>query len=123
MFSRLRQVFDQLRNFKHIPSNSEGEIWNISYNRPTQLALFESRMAVKADAALNVFEISTQGLAWAVIDCGIDAVHPAFLDRSVKKAHSKPPKGSDIPINQSRVERTFDLRSSDLSWPFKTRAM
>jgi len=112
-FGSVQQIaagfLSQLRNFKHIPSNSEGEIWNISYNRPTQLALFESRMAVKADAALNVFEISTQGLAWAVIDCGIDAVHPAFLDRSVKKAHSKPPKGSDIPINQSRVERTFDF--------------
>jgi serine protease AprX len=87
-------------------SGEPGEIWNISLNRTTATALFESRAAVKGDAAQNVFQIRSDGLAWAVIDCGIDAKHPAFLDR----ARHKPPAGPrDIPIEQSRIVATYDF--------------
>src|SRR5262245_10749255 len=54
----------------------------ITVNRPASQSLFESRNTVKADAAQRVFDISTAGLAFAVIDGGIDATHPAFLKRS-----------------------------------------
>ena len=82
------------------------EIWNISLNRTTATALFESRAAVKADAAQNLFQIRSQGLAWAVIDCGIDAVHPAFLDRG---RYQPPAAPQDIPVEQSRIVATYDF--------------
>ena len=41
-----------------------------------------------------------------MIDCGIDAAHPAFLDRE----RFKPPKkGGDIPLAQSRIRQTYDF--------------
>jgi hypothetical protein len=36
---------------------------------------------VKADAASRVFPPNIEGLAWAVLDSGIDATHPAFQVR------------------------------------------
>lgn len=87
-------------------SGEPGEIWNISLNRTTATALFESRAAVKGDAAQNLFQIRSQGLAWAVIDCGIDAMHPAFLDRG---RYQPPAEPKDIPIEQSRIVATYDF--------------
>ena len=55
------------------------EIYLINLNRPAAQSLFESRKTVKADAAQRVFDISTVGITFAVIDGGIDATHPAFL--------------------------------------------
>ena len=99
-----------LRRFKPIPGDKQGgEVWNISRNRQSKLALLESRSAVKADAAHRLFETNAQGLAWAVIDCGIDAAHPAFLDRDPKKKNKPPREGMDIPLGQFRIERTFDF--------------
>ena len=66
-------------------------IFLISLNRPAALTLFESRATVKADAAHRVFEINTSGIAFAVIDGGIDATHPAFLNRSKKERTSWAP--------------------------------
>jgi serine protease AprX len=45
-------------------------------------------------------------LAWAVVDCGIDAQHPAFLDRA---KHKPPNIDSDIQPAHSRVRKTFDF--------------
>jgi serine protease AprX len=99
-----------LKSFKDPPDGAAtAQIWSISLNRRSHLALYESRPAIKADAAQNVFEISTQGLAWAVVDCGIDAAHPAFLDRDPAKKHPIPAKGREIPLAQSRIQRTFDF--------------
>jgi subtilisin family serine protease len=39
-----------------------------------------SRNTIKADAAQRLFNISTAGITWAVVDTGIDATHEAFLD-------------------------------------------
>jgi serine protease AprX len=110
-FSDIRTVaqsfLHMLRSFKPIPDDGIGvEIWSISLNRRSQLALFESRPAVKADAAENLFKISAHGLAWAVIDAGIDAAHPAFLDRA---KYPSPGKGNEIQVNQSRVKATYDF--------------
>jgi subtilisin family serine protease len=57
------------------------KIFMITENREAHLSIAESRGTVKADAANNVFDIDTSDFAWAVIDGGIDARHPAFLDR------------------------------------------
>jgi serine protease AprX len=57
------------------------KIFMITENREAQLSIMESRSTIKADAANNVFKIDTSDFAWAVIDGGVDAQHPAFLNR------------------------------------------
>ena len=86
------------------------EIFQINLNRPAAQSLFDSRLTVKADAANRVFEISTEGIAFAVIDCGIDATHPAFLKRP--EGWTPDSRGlvekSDIE-SLSRVAATYDF--------------
>jgi hypothetical protein len=62
-------------------------------NRRAALALNFSVPAVKADAATNLFKVSCSKIAWAVLDSGIDATHPAFSAGA-----------------QSRVRETLDFR-------------
>jgi serine protease AprX len=57
------------------------KIFMVTENRQANLSIAESRATIKADAANNVFHIDTSDFSWAVIDGGIDARHPAFLDR------------------------------------------
>jgi serine protease AprX len=73
----------------------EVAIWSIQLNRPslrqTVVATEPPRlptaagrpspssMTVKADAAKQLFGVKTSHLAWAVVDTGIDASHPAFM--------------------------------------------
>lgn len=40
--------------------------------------LIESIRTVKADAAINAFGTGGEGIVWAVLDSGIDALHPHF---------------------------------------------
>jgi serine protease AprX len=83
----------------------------ISLNRPASQTLFESRATVKADAAHRVFEINTTGIAFAVVDGGIDATHPAFLDRSKKEVAAGGGKGMSAAdrLKFSRVKETYDF--------------
>lgn len=55
-----------------------GLIWSITRNRPVNLAVENSSITVKADAAKLLFNISCRDITWAVIDSGIDGNHPAF---------------------------------------------
>ena len=75
-------------------------LWAINCNRPAQGAVWKSSLAVKADAAHRLFEISCKGLRWAVIDSGIDATHPAFRRRDeITKEQSK----------ETRIVETYDF--------------
>ncbi|HYI97783.1 MAG TPA: S8 family peptidase [Bryobacteraceae bacterium] len=69
-------------------------IWHVSMNRMATPALTKSIPAVKADAARTLFQVNCSEIVWAVIDSGIDATHPAFLDKEG---------------NQVRVKRSFDF--------------
>lgn len=53
-------------------------IWQVSKNRPIELAVHDSVLTVKADAADKLFNVNCSNLTWAVLDSGIDASHPAF---------------------------------------------
>jgi serine protease AprX len=57
---------------------SESRIYLVSLNRRVDLTVFRSTVAVKADAAARLFNVTCRDLTWAVIDSGIDAAHPAF---------------------------------------------
>jgi serine protease AprX len=75
-----RRVLDELGHPTDEPRALQ-PLWAVSRNRTVRATLWRSRETVKADAASRVFPADTEGLAWAVIDSGIDAKHPAFRRR------------------------------------------
>jgi subtilisin family serine protease len=86
-------------------------IFIISLNRTATQSLYESRATTKADAASRVFDIDTTGIAFAVIDGGIDARHPAFLDRSKRETSNLGEEWPDdaFCLKYSRVKATYDF--------------
>jgi serine protease AprX len=89
-------------------------LWQVSRNRPAQLAIWGSRPAVKADAAVQLFSIDCGSVAWAVIDCGIDATHPALCargdDAALKPAFERD-EATKVVRSNSRVVATYDFTS------------
>jgi serine protease AprX len=94
-------------------AENETSIFVITLNREASQSLVESRKTVKADAAQRVFDLDSKGIAFAVIDGGIDATHPACLDCSSKDAESYLRKKNLIAkadlATRSRVVATYDL--------------
>lgn len=80
-------------------------IHSVSRNRPATLAQMQSVKTVKADAARRLFSVDCSNLTWAVIDCGIDATHPAFLKGGRRR------KGESLraALRRSRVRETYDF--------------
>ena len=76
-------------------------VWSITRNREASVSVWRSTMSVKADAARRLFEIDCSNLTWAVMDSGIDALHPAFRMRKDGKPDSNPLK--------TRVTATYDF--------------
>jgi serine protease AprX len=89
-----------------VPANEE-LAYSINRNRTATLALKYSTKTVKADAATRLFSIRCKDIRWAVIDCGIDATHPAFLDHE-RIGDSEEPSKADRPM-LSRVVETYDF--------------
>ena len=71
-------------------------VWLVTLNRPAYPAIRQSVSAIKADAALKLFNVDCSRVCWAIIDSGIDANHPAFMES----------KGG---TTQSRVLEVFDF--------------
>lgn len=91
--------------------DEERLIWRVHRNRPAELAVHRSSLAVKADAARRLFEISCREISWAVVDSGIDAGHPAFRRRDGEgNPYPQPfaPQG-DKWRNFTRVTATYDF--------------
>lgn len=87
-------------------------LWQVSRNRPASVALSASRLAVKADAAVQLFNIECRAITWAVIDCGIDATHPGLCARDDKHELKQPIEhdaATGIFRNNSRVVATYDF--------------
>ena len=80
-------------------------VWLVNINRPVRPAVWKSRLAVKADAAQLLFNVETKSLAWAVIDSGIDARHPAFFDDGPDKVDGVSREWWD----RTRVTATYDF--------------
>lgn len=83
-------------------------------NREADLAVARSVLAVKGDAARRLFDIDCSRLTWAILDSGIDATHPAFIDRKEankqKAALKKDPKlPKKTPLQLSRVRASYDF--------------
>lgn len=84
-------------------------IFLVNLNRPATPSVFESRNTVKADAAERLFDISTDGIAFAVIDCGVDAKHPAFRRRSDSRRARGGGSNAKAFAASTRVAATYDF--------------
>jgi hypothetical protein len=88
------------------PTDAEGRrqpmIQRVFIDRDARLSHKEAICAVKGDAAQLLFEITCKDITWAIIDSGIAATHPAFIDHAAQR--SRP---TDPPV--SRVRKTFDF--------------
>ena len=117
------------------PEPGPAAVYVVSRNRPARSTVWRSTMAVKADAARRVFDLSCRDLTWAVIDSGIDARHPAFRKRYVAAdtgaARPLPltAKVTDDPLDQPkhvrheawRKEHPEAVRQQD--WTDRTRVV
>ena len=102
------QVLDKLGHPKDDELGKDRPLWSVSLNRKVTASLWRSRGTVKADAACNVFPPDLAGLAWAVVDSGIDARHPAF--RRARGAEGKlPDLDEDDFAAQTIVRETYDF--------------
>jgi subtilisin family serine protease len=63
---------------KRSASQPKPAIYRIWPDFPVKALLTKSISTVKADAALNSFSTTGDGIVWAVMDSGIDATHPHF---------------------------------------------
>lgn len=77
----------------------EPSLWLVNRNRKASRAVKESRRAIKADAATHLFGIDCRRLTWAIVDSGVDAKHPAFLE----------PLEDGSWERRTRIERTYDF--------------
>ena len=93
---------DLVRDIQPATDEGRGTVWSVTRNRPAEAAIWKSTMAVKADAARRLFEISCKHLTWAIIDSGIDATHPAFRMRD---SSGKPDENKF----KTRVTATYDF--------------
>jgi hypothetical protein len=94
---------DLVRDIRPATDEGNGLVWSVTRNRPAEVAIWRSTMAVKADAARRLFEISCKHLTWAIIDSGIDATHPAFRTRD---AHNQVDEKDHF---NTRVIATYDF--------------
>jgi serine protease AprX len=85
-------------------ADPEARVYAVSLDREAAPSVSLSTLAVKADAARRVFDIRCDKLAWAVIDSGIDARHPAFRLRD--PGEKQPPK---VDPYETRVRATYDF--------------
>jgi hypothetical protein len=88
-------------------------LWRVDRNRTATVAIAKSILAVKADAAVRLFDLNCRELRWAVIDSGIDATHWAFRKRDGDGAFYEEPfeaqPGSAPTRNNTRVIATYDF--------------
>lgn len=84
-----------------LPPQDAKLIYSVTRNRAAKLAIQQSVRTVKGDAAASLFTIDCSTLTWAVIDSGIDRLHPAFARRGAEENLSRSVR--------SRVIETYDF--------------
>ncbi len=110
----VRAAADMVRG---VDSKWPALVYSVNLNREASPTVAQSTLAIKADAARRLFEISCRDLTWAVIDSGIDAEHPAFRLRDAQgKLESQVPfvTKAGKAENHTRVIETYDFTQIDL---------
>jgi serine protease AprX len=94
------------------------EVYSVSLNREATPTVSRSTLAIKADAARRLFDISCRDLTWAIIDSGIDARHPAFRLREGKDATPVSDEAfvdkKGVAANCTRILETYDFTEIDV---------
>ena len=123
-------VADAIRGVSTGPEKGGALVHSISLNRQATPTIARSTLAVKADAARRLFDISCADLAWAIIDSGIDARHPAFRKRKDladdEKRSLRPNAFGDTkrsPENCTRIVETYDFSQIDILLDFEASAL
>jgi hypothetical protein len=88
-----------LADLHRLPPPGRPLLWAVNRNRPARPALWRSRNTIKADAATLLFGLRCNDICWAVIDSGVDALHPAFGTRS----------RDGVLTDESRIKATYDF--------------
>jgi subtilisin family serine protease len=110
----VRAVADLIKGVKN--GTPEARIYSVSVNRDATPTVSRSTLAIKADAARRLFNISCKDIRWAIIDAGVDASHSAFRVRGADgKPAEKPFLDADgKTVNNTRVRETYDFTEIDL---------
>jgi len=95
-------------------SQVEATVYSVTLNRRATPTVFDSTLAIKADAGRRLFNINCSQLTWAVLDTGIEATHPAFLARKADGTAPKTYYDRREKINNTRIRRTFDFTCIDM---------
>ncbi len=98
-----KAFLDLYKNWKSDLKDQPPEyyLWRVTRNRTAELAVNHSSLTVKADAAKRLFDISCQGITWAIIDSGIDRDHAAFKNHIEDDSNTENIK--------NRIVRTLDF--------------
>ena len=112
----LQQQFTRLFDKKYKISQSKVRlpqaIFSVSRNRQARISIEKSVPSTKGDSARRVFDIDGSDIAWAVLDTGIDATHPAFRKKDPKtgKPCTKALGNTKDPfVNNTRIVATYDF--------------
>jgi hypothetical protein len=84
-------------------------LWLVSRNRPAQFAIWGSRPAVKADAAVELFSIDCSSIGWAVIDWVSTRGIPPVRPRRRRAAQACIRARREKDRAQPRVVATYDF--------------
>ncbi len=103
---------DLVRGVEAAPKDKR--IYAVSRNRVATASIARSTLAIKADAARRLFDISCKSLAWAIIDSGIDAEHPAFRQRVNRIPMKHAFRNGREQGNFTRIVDTYDFTQIDL---------
>lgn len=110
-------------------------VQRVFLDRVAQLAEVEALATIKADACERLFDYSCRNITWAIIDSGIAAQHPAFLDwakiqkdaekeaerAAARKGRARPAPPPPPVMRPHRIKAAFDftyidrIRSLDLT--------
>nr|WP_295829525.1 S8 family serine peptidase [uncultured Azospirillum sp.] len=96
------------------PKEGDRQVYSVNLDRPAAMAVHRSALTIKADAARLLFEIRCADITWAIVDSGIDALHPAFRQNSeVEEKRIAAIGDADerkvAMLDASRVMETYDF--------------
>lgn len=87
------------------PTSAPALIHRVYLDRVGQVASSDANETIKADAAIRLFDIRCTDITWAVIDAGVSAAHPAFVDHVGDGSRVR----ATLDFTQIHLIRNFDL--------------
>lgn len=113
LLNMFKAVFNDFYNTNPVPGTEAPIVlWSVSRNRQASFSIEKSVPTTKADAGRQLFGVNGAGIAWAVLDTGIDARHKAFrkTDPATQKPCAKAMGAKTERFsNNTRVVETYDF--------------